>query len=139
VKVASAVTSTLPGRLDLLFLLLLSGGLFAQTPDTITAHWHARDKKEPTAKEVLLKITVYNLDRRKMPDNPNMPVDIYVPLEGCGDARDGEKVVVRVTDWQEGKGRVPIGKVTQPLGEAGGNDFDRKPFTRRRKNRSKSV
>ncbi len=61
-----------------------------------------------------------------LPDNPNMPVDIYVPLEACGDARDGEKVVVRVTDWQEGKGRVPLGKVTQTLGEAGGNDFEMK-------------
>ena len=61
-----------------------------------------------------------------LPDNPNMPVDIYVPLEACGDARDGDKVVVRVTDWQEGKGRVPIGKVTQTLGEAGGNDFEMK-------------
>lgn len=61
-----------------------------------------------------------------LPDNPNMPVDIYVPLEACADARDGEKVVVRITDWQEGKGRVPIGKVTQTLGEAGGNDFEMK-------------
>ncbi len=61
-----------------------------------------------------------------LPDNPNMPVDIYVPLEACGDARDGEKVVVRVTDWQEGKGRVPMGKVTQTLGDAGGNDFEMK-------------
>lgn len=61
-----------------------------------------------------------------LPDNPNMPVDIYVPLEACGDARDGDKVVVRVTDWQEGKGRVPIGKVSQTLGEAGGNDFEMK-------------
>lgn len=61
-----------------------------------------------------------------LPDNPNMPVDIYVPLEACADARDGEKVVVRITDWQEGKGRVPIGKVTQSLGEAGGNDFEMK-------------
>ncbi|MCC6459474.1 MAG: ribonuclease R [Saprospiraceae bacterium] len=61
-----------------------------------------------------------------LPDNPNMPVDIYVPLEACGDARDGEKVVVRVTDWQEGKGRVPLGKVTQTLGDAGGNDFEMK-------------
>ncbi|MFN0015670.1 MAG: ribonuclease R [Saprospiraceae bacterium] len=61
-----------------------------------------------------------------LPDNPNMPVDIYVPLEACADARDGEKVVVRITDWQEGKGRVPLGKVTQRLGEAGGNDFEMK-------------
>lgn len=61
-----------------------------------------------------------------LPDNPNMPVDIYVHLDACGDARDGDKVVVRVTDWQEGKGRVPIGKVTQTLGEIGGNDFEMK-------------
>ncbi len=61
-----------------------------------------------------------------LPDNPNMPVDIYIPPEACGDARDGDKVVVRVTDWQEGKGRVPIGKVTQTLGEIGGNDFEMK-------------
>ena len=61
-----------------------------------------------------------------LPDNPNMSVDIYLPLEACGDAKDGEKVVVRVTDWQEGKGRVPIGKVTQTLGALGGNDFEMK-------------
>jgi ribonuclease R len=61
-----------------------------------------------------------------LPDNPNMPTDIYVPLEAAGNARDGEKVVVRVTDWQEGKGRAPIGKVTQALGEVGGNDFEMK-------------
>lgn len=42
--------------------------LSAQTlyPDTITEHWHTRDKKEPTAKEVLFKITVFNLARNKM-------------------------------------------------------------------------
>lgn len=60
-----------------------------------------------------------------LPDNPNM-TDIYVPLEACGVARDGDKVVVAVTDWQEGKGRVPIGKVTQVLGAVGGNDFEMK-------------
>jgi ribonuclease R len=59
-----------------------------------------------------------------LPDNPNMPVDIYIPLEACGEARDGEKVVVRITDWQEGKGRVPMGKITQVLGNVGGNNFE---------------
>ncbi len=34
--------------------------------DTVTEHWHVKDKKEATAKEVLFKITVYNLERRKM-------------------------------------------------------------------------
>ncbi len=59
-----------------------------------------------------------------LPDNPNMPVDVYIPLESCGEARDGEKVVIRITDWQEGKGRVPMGKVTQVLGDVGGNNFE---------------
>jgi len=59
-----------------------------------------------------------------LPDNPNMPVDVYVPLDACGEARDGDKVIVRITDWQEGKGRVPIGKVTQTLGAVGGHDFE---------------
>ncbi|MCK6695678.1 MAG: hypothetical protein L6Q97_26680, partial [Thermoanaerobaculia bacterium] len=50
----------------LLPFLLLPFFLNAQTPDTINEHWHTKDKKEPTAKEVLLKVTVYNLARNKM-------------------------------------------------------------------------
>lgn len=61
-----------------------------------------------------------------LPDNPNMPTDIFVPIESIADAKDGDKVVVKVTDWQEGKGRTPIGKVTQALGKVGGNDFEMK-------------
>lgn len=61
-----------------------------------------------------------------LPDNPNMPVDVLVPLEHAGEARDGDKVVVRIIDWQEGRRNVPIGKVTQVLGAAGGNDFEMK-------------
>lgn len=61
-----------------------------------------------------------------LPDNPNVPTDIFVPLEAIADAKDGDKVVVKVTDWQEGKGRVPVGKVTQALGKIGGNDFEMK-------------
>jgi ribonuclease R len=60
------------------------------------------------------------------PDNPSIPMDIYVPLEACDTAKDRDKVVVRVTDWQEGKGRIPLGKVTQVLGEVGGNEFEMK-------------
>lgn len=61
-----------------------------------------------------------------LPDNPNVPTDIYVPLEAVREAADGDKVVVRVTDWQEGKGRIPMGKVTQVLGQVGGSDFEMK-------------
>ncbi|MDZ4679829.1 MAG: ribonuclease R [Saprospiraceae bacterium] len=61
-----------------------------------------------------------------LPDNPNVPTDIFVHIEDIGEAQDGDKVVIKVTDWQEGKGRVPIGKVTQTLGKIGGNDFEMK-------------
>jgi ribonuclease R len=61
-----------------------------------------------------------------LPDNPNVPTDIFIPIESIADAQDGDKVVVKVVDWQEGKGRVPIGKVTQALGKIGGNDFEMK-------------
>ena len=50
----------------LLLLCILPGLLPAQTADTIREHWHAKDKKEPTAREVLLKVTIYNLARNKM-------------------------------------------------------------------------
>jgi ribonuclease R len=59
-----------------------------------------------------------------LPDNPNMPVDVLVPLDQCANARDGDKVVVRIVDWQEGRRNVPVGKVTQVLGAEGGNDFE---------------
>ncbi|MEZ4921238.1 MAG: ribonuclease R [Saprospiraceae bacterium] len=59
-----------------------------------------------------------------IPDDENMPIDIFVPADQTGKAKDGDTVVVHVTDWQEGKGRVPKGKVTQVLGNAKGNDFE---------------
>ncbi|MFN0014280.1 MAG: hypothetical protein ACKVU2_06995 [Saprospiraceae bacterium] len=41
----------------------------AQTPrDTVFQHWHAGQKAEPTKKEALLKVTVVDLDRLKIPD-----------------------------------------------------------------------
>jgi len=61
-----------------------------------------------------------------LPDIPNVPTDIFIPIEAIAGAEDGDKVVVKVTDWQEGKGRVPVGKVTQVLGKIGGNDFEMK-------------
>lgn len=48
-------------------LLLQPVILPAQIADTITAFWHTKDKKEPTAKEVLLKVIVYDFTRQKVP------------------------------------------------------------------------
>lgn len=59
-----------------------------------------------------------------IPDNQNVPTDIFIPIEAIHEAKDGDKVVVKVTDWQEGKGRVPVGKVTQVLGKIGGHELE---------------
>lgn len=59
-----------------------------------------------------------------LPDNPNIPTDIHIPLEAINGGKDGDLVVVKVADWQEGKGRVPVGEVTQVLGKLTGNEFE---------------
>jgi ribonuclease R len=60
------------------------------------------------------------------PDNANLHTDIYVGLDDMGGAEHGDKVVVQITDWQEGQNRMPIGKVTQGLGKVGGSEFEMK-------------
>lgn len=57
----------------LLLVLSLPAWVNAQNastppPDTVYEHWHLKDKPEPTKKEVLLRITVFDLERRKIPD-----------------------------------------------------------------------
>lgn len=110
--------------------------LFAPVP-----HWKSRRKgpqapRKPEGEivEIIKRaneffIGTLRLSRKYgllLPDSPNMLTDIFIPIEAIGEAQDGDKVVVRVTDWQEGKGRVPIGKVTQVLGKVGGSDFEMK-------------
>lgn len=63
------------------------------------------------------------LERQKdfafvIPDDRRMYTDIFIPNENLNGARDGEKVVVEVTDWPE-KAKNPFGKVTLVLGEPG--------------------
>jgi ribonuclease R len=60
------------------------------------------------------------------PDNMQIQTDIYLPLDALQGANDQDKVVIQITDWQEGKGRVPIGAVTEVLGKVGGHDFEMK-------------
>ena len=61
-----------------------------------------------------------------IPDKINMPVDIYVELEDTKDAREGEKVIVKIIKWPTRKNFSPIGKITSVLGEAGTHDIEMK-------------
>ncbi|MEN8138058.1 MAG: ribonuclease R [Bacteroidota bacterium] len=58
-----------------------------------------------------------------IPDSQKMPVDIFVPLDKVLDAENGQKVVVKMTDWPE-KAQSPFGEVTQVLGNPGEHDVE---------------
>ena len=56
-------------------------------------------------------------------DSRRMPMDIYLSKRTCPEVRDGEKVVVRIVDWQPGS-KSPAGELVERLGMAGNNDTE---------------
>ncbi|MDE6440082.1 MAG: RNB domain-containing ribonuclease, partial [Bacteroidales bacterium] len=57
------------------------------------------------------------------PDNPSVPVDIFLPADTLKDAKAGEKVVVRIVDWPRHLNN-PIGEVIAVLGTPGDNTVE---------------
>ena len=53
-----------------------------------------------------------------VPDSPNMPVDIFIPLSKLNGAKNGQKVVAIITEWPEPSAN-PFGEVTTVLGKPG--------------------
>ncbi|MCR9287018.1 MAG: ribonuclease R [Bacteroidetes bacterium] len=58
-----------------------------------------------------------------VPDQSNNPIDIFVDLNDIREAKDGDKVIVKITEWHY---RKPKGEVTLVLGKAGGSDLEMK-------------
>jgi ribonuclease R len=58
-----------------------------------------------------------------MPDNTSMPVDIFIPSENLGGAKNGQKVVVEISDWPV-SAKNPFGKITHVLGMPGENNVE---------------
>lgn len=56
-------------------------------------------------------------------DNASVPVDIYIPLTALHGAKNGQKVVARITEWPSGATN-PIGEIIHVLGEPGNNDVE---------------
>lgn len=56
-------------------------------------------------------------------DSRRMPMDIYLSKRENPQVRDGEKVVVRIADWQPGS-KSPVGELVEVLGMAGQNDTE---------------
>lgn len=59
-----------------------------------------------------------------VPDNSRIPFDIFVPLDKSKNANDGDKVVVRITDWGEENKRNPGGEIIEILGKPGENETE---------------
>ncbi len=58
-----------------------------------------------------------------VPDSSTMPVDIFVPKESLNKAKNGEKVIVRITEWPE-ESKNPFGEVIKVLGMPGDNNVE---------------
>ncbi len=60
-----------------------------------------------------------------IPDNISMPIDILILNEDLHSAKQGDKVIVRITDWPEAT-KNPFGEVVELLGRPGDNDVEMK-------------
>jgi ribonuclease R len=58
-----------------------------------------------------------------VPDNNNVPVDIFIPLDSLNGAKNGEKALARITDWPE-RASNPFGEIIQVLGIPGDNNVE---------------
>ncbi|MDR0419742.1 MAG: ribonuclease R, partial [Prevotellaceae bacterium] len=57
------------------------------------------------------------------PDSRHMHTDIFIPGENMGNAQDGDKVLVAITEWPTSvKG--PVGEITDILGKPGENNAE---------------
>lgn len=60
-----------------------------------------------------------------IPDDSNIPIDIYIPASGLNNAKNGEKAIARITDWPE-HAKNPFGEITDVLGKPGEHDVEMK-------------
>lgn len=56
-------------------------------------------------------------------DSRTMPADIFIPFNGIGTAQNGQKVIVRITEWPE-TSKNPTGEIVDVLGDAGDNNTE---------------
>ncbi len=58
-----------------------------------------------------------------LPDNQNVPFDIFIDFKDNKGAEDGQKVIVKVVRWQNRVAKQPMGEITKVLGAMGSNDM----------------
>jgi len=58
-----------------------------------------------------------------IPDNKNMPFDLFIPLSKLNGAEQGQKAVARVVDW-ESKSKNPVAEIINVLGYPGEHETE---------------
>ncbi len=58
-----------------------------------------------------------------IPDDISMPIDVLIPNEALHNAKNGQKVVIKLNEWHE-NARNPFGEVIQILGYPGDNEVE---------------
>jgi ribonuclease R/exosome complex exonuclease DIS3/RRP44 len=58
-----------------------------------------------------------------IPDSNKLPIDFFIPLSAVNNAADGQKVVVRLTEWKD-DAKNPNGEVIRVLGDAGEHETE---------------
>jgi ribonuclease R len=60
-----------------------------------------------------------------VPDDVNIPVDIFIPLTNLRGAQNGFKAIAVITDWPE-HSKNPFGEITEVLGKPGEHEVEMK-------------
>ena len=109
----------------------------AMNGDTVRIRfWTPRGRNKPegevvevTKRKVEHFLGTYRAGRKYgivIPDRVEYDFDVAVMPDDADGAKDGDKVVVKVTDWPDRAGRNPRGLVTQVLGATGSTDIEMK-------------
>lgn len=68
-------------------------------------------------------IQIYKNYAFVVPDDNSMPIDIFVPLDFIKFAKNGEKVIAKITEWPS-NAKNPFGEVVEVLGKPGTNEVE---------------
>ncbi len=71
--------------------------------------------------QVIGTLKLYKKFAVLVPDRMNIQFDIIVPIDKMDEAVDGDKVVVKITDWSQGS---PSGEVIHVLGASGSHELE---------------
>ena len=102
--------------------------------DTVKVHVYARRSRKKSEGEVV-KI----LDRARkdfvgtiekvqnfaflVPDNKNMPHDIFIPAKELGKAKSGDRAIAEILEWSN-RAKNPVGRIKEILGKTGDNEAE---------------